>query len=30
MQGGVGRGNALHLTLGTETSQELIPSAVLT
>lgn len=30
MQGGVGRGNALHLTLGTETSQELIPSVVLT
>lgn len=30
VQGGVGRGNALHLTLGTETSQELIPSVVLT
>lgn len=30
VRGGVGRGNALHLRLGTETSQELIPSVVLT
>lgn len=30
MWGGVGRGNAVHLTLGTETSQGLTPPAVLT